>query len=113
MHVAPYFPVTAAHIYFRLFPSVMLGMCWEQTEQIKRLRSRLGARCLDRSANDVDAVSSEDAVEATAVLGVAVVDKESHGFGSILPAHREVASLLGDPGRVGTSGAPGDMDSSG
>jgi hypothetical protein len=26
MHVTPYFPVTATHTNFRLFPSVMLGV---------------------------------------------------------------------------------------
>jgi hypothetical protein len=68
----------------------------------------VGSRCLDRGANDVDTFSSEDTIETTAVLGIAIVDEESHGLGSILPAHREVAGLLSDPGRVGTSGAPGD-----
>lgn len=43
----------------------------------------VGARCHDRDANDIDAISSEDHVEATAVLGVAVVDEKSHGLASV------------------------------
>jgi hypothetical protein len=70
----------------------------------------VGARCCDRGSNDIDASSSEDLIEATAVLGIAVVDEESHGRASILEAHREVAPLLSDPHRVGAGGAAGDMD---
>ena len=70
----------------------------------------VGAGCLDRGPNYADAVSSKDSIEAAAVLGVAVVDEESHGRASILEAHREVACLLGDPYRVGTGGAAGDVD---
>ena len=70
----------------------------------------VGARCLDRGANDVDAIGSEDHIEATTVLRITVVDEESHGRASILEAHREVACLLGDPHRIGTGGAAGDVD---
>jgi len=35
MHVTPHFRITATPIYCRLIPSVMLGMCWEQTEERK------------------------------------------------------------------------------
>jgi hypothetical protein len=61
----------------------------------------VGARCPDRSANDIDAIGSEDRIEAVAVLGIAIVDEESHGRASILEADREVACPLSDPYRVG------------
>jgi hypothetical protein len=67
----------------------------------------VGARCLDRGANDVDAFSSKDAIEATPVFGVAVVDEESHGRASILEARREVACLLASvPGSVVSAASP-------
>jgi hypothetical protein len=33
MHVTGHFSVTSTHIEFRVFPEMMLGMCWEQTKQ--------------------------------------------------------------------------------
>jgi hypothetical protein len=73
----------------------------------------VGARCLDRRADDIDTLSYEDHIEATAVLDVPIVDEESHGRASILQAHGEVAGLLSDPHRVGAGSAAGDVDSPG
>jgi hypothetical protein len=61
----------------------------------------VGARCPDRGANEIDAIGSEDRIEAATVLGIAIVDDESHLLGPILQAHREVACLLSYPLRVG------------
>lgn len=48
----------------------------------------VGARCPYRGADNVDAVGSKDHIEAPAVLGVAVVDEESHRLGPIFQTHR-------------------------
>ena len=41
MQVTEHILVTATHIDFRAFPCVMLGKCWEQTEQNGCLESLL------------------------------------------------------------------------
>jgi hypothetical protein len=53
MHVTLYFPVTGTHTNFRLFPSVMLGICWEQTEERKGSRTHLGSSQSGRDDGEV------------------------------------------------------------
>src|SRR6266496_993431 len=53
-------------------------------------------RGLDRRADHLDALRSEDLVEGVAELRVAIVDEESDGV-LVAELHGEVARLLGDP----------------
>ena len=50
MQVTEHILVTATHIEFRAFPCVMLGKCWEQTEQNGCLESLLADQRIMKSA---------------------------------------------------------------
>src|SRR5664280_1020193 len=67
----------------------------------------------DRCANDADAVSSEDLVEARSELGVSVTDQELDGMDPILQCHGQVPRLLDHPGPDRMGGDPGHMHSAG
>jgi hypothetical protein len=59
---------------------------------------RVRVRRLDRRADDLDLFAAEDVVEATAELGVAIVNQEAERSLAIVERHQQVARLLRDPG---------------
>src|SRR5437016_5822201 len=58
---------------------------------------RVGVRCLDRRANDLDLLGPEDLVERCAELRIAVVDKDAHRPLPTAAVDHEVARLLSHP----------------
>ena len=57
----------------------------------------------DRREDHPDAFGTDNLIERSAELGVPVTDEEPEGSRAIVETQREVAGLLGDPGRVGVS----------
>jgi hypothetical protein len=59
-------------------------------------------------ADDPDGVASEEDVEGSGVLGVAIADEELGGH-VVCQVHREVAGLLGHPAGSRLCGHAGDL----
>ncbi len=77
------------------------------------LGDRVGLRCLDRGADDLDALGPEDLVERATELGVVVADQEARRDLTIREFPGEVSRLLGDPSSVGVPGHAGEVDPTG
>src|SRR5512133_3845257 len=73
----------------------------------------IGIRCPVGGQDDLDALGPEHRVEASAELGVPVVDQEADGQKPILEVPAQLPGLLDDPAGSGMLGAAGDMDSAG
>jgi hypothetical protein len=71
------------------------------------LGDRVGPRRPDWGADDADAGAGEDRVEDGGELAVPVADQEAELLGAVAEVHQQVAGLLGDPGRGGMGGDPG------
>jgi hypothetical protein len=79
-------------------PDPTLGMC-------------VRVRCLDGCADHSHSVACEDLIEATAELGVAIVDQETERLLAILERHQQVACLLGSK-RISSSFEGSDLPNS-
>jgi hypothetical protein len=66
----------------------------------------------DRRADDLEAFTFEDRVEAARELAVSVADQEAERRRSLGQLPGELASLLGNPGAGGIRRAAGNVDSS-
>jgi hypothetical protein len=71
-----------------------------------RVRVRLG--CPHGREEHLGALGAKDVVEAAGELRVMVAEQEAD-LPSSLPAHQQVASLLGDPAAVWVGGHPAQM----
>jgi len=74
---------------------------------------RVGPRRLYRCLDDADVSGGEDSVEGCGELGVAVPDEELGATADVVEVHKQVASLLGQPGPGGMRGDAEDVHSPG
>jgi hypothetical protein len=73
------------------------------------LGDRIPLRRSHRRADDLDPFSSEDDVEVTRELAVAVPDQKAHRRRTLRQSPRELTGLLGDPGAARVRRAAGEM----
>src|SRR5215211_8973638 len=62
-----------------------------------------------RRADDLDPFASEDDVEVTRELAVAIPNQKSHRRRTLRQSPSELTRLLGDPGAARVRGAAGEM----
>src|SRR5215218_6887019 len=93
----------------------------EDQEPVETLRSdgadealgnRVRLRCAHRRADDLDPFASEDDVEVTRELAVAIPDQKPHRGRALRQSPGELTGLLGDPGaaRVRRHPAAAELD---
>jgi hypothetical protein len=71
---------------------------------------RVGVGGSDRSQDHLGSLRAKDLVEWADELGVPVADEELDGDRAIVQLHRQVAGLLGNPGRIGVGGRGAQVD---
>jgi hypothetical protein len=70
---------------------------------------RVGSRCLHRCLDDPDVECGEHGVEDCGELGVTVPDEKPEAAAGVLEIHKQVASLLSQPGSGGMGGDAEDV----